>query len=683
MEQGLKASSLYNTQERGAEPPDYSDAEAKYRSLILNNLQLAYNIREQYHMELNDMSYSQYYLINKQSDMAYNPPKRNASDSRIVTGIVHEKDSTIQQIIVDMNLQPKVCFYDKGDETLETLSQLLTARLKKSLEQENFQEKWSEYVRILLAQGNTFIVDEKKKKFEAKKVLTAGKDDPSKAKWTTVIEEGDEYCETAAVPNTAVFMPNLLENDLHKQPYIFIVIHLPKVSVEQVYRNYPRWKNVPKFPTKTVPPNTNGMWGDFYLQQPQAEFCELIIYQSEPNNEIQEFVNGVMMLPVHEEKVDSGPNKIVGYPLTAKSPSGKYTLVKGDNEKIPFFAYSKSVPSKNQVKEEVANELLRLMVHKMRYSAFPSIGNNADKVLPTNIWDPSTIIPDLKAADLSVLNPDGKISPADFSFYQLILNSVDDTSVSKSLEGGQTTNQTATQYVDQKKEALKKLGISIDGAMDLLKEIYWLRLWNEIEYFDRKVQKWSHEDQEFIDAYDSFITQESIEGQMGEVSYNLTDNTGAPDMNAQFKQEFNSATPKRTRYVDPKAVKDMVKKLKDNLYIEVLSEPKGQNTSLLGILFNTLMQYAQVQGKPIENLNYSYIDSIIGQNSGFEADKIFIKDKPMQLQTPMIDPATGQPTPQGQPGQGQMPGGTPGVPSQGGTVQMPKIPQNNILSKAA
>lgn len=679
MDQGLTVSTLYDVVKRGADAPEYSDAENRYRNLILNNLQIAYNVREQTHMELNDKCYSEYYLINKQQDMAYNPPKRNASDSRIVTGIIHEKDTTIQSICDDMNLQPKVNFYNKDNGTLEELAALLTARLKRSLEQENFKEKQSELTRILLAQGNVFAIDEKKRKMEAKKVMIAGKNDPGNGKWTTVMEEGDEYCEVTAIANTCVFMPNLLENDLHKQPYIYIVVHLPTVDVERVYGKYPRWKNVPKIPTNTVPPDVQGLWGDFYLQQPGDQFTEVIIYQSEPNNEYQILLNGVMILPVEEQN-----GKVIGFPLTYFSPSGTYSIIKGDNEKIPFFAYAKSVPTKNEVKEEVSNELLRIMVHKMRYSAFPSVGNNSDKVLPTTIWDPSVIIPDLRADDISVLNPNGAITQADFSFYQLILNSIDDTSVSKSLEGGQEKNQTATQYVDQKKEALKKLGVSIDGVINMLKEIYWLRLWNELEYFDRKVKKWSDEDQKFIDAYDSFMSQESIGGQMGTVNYNLVDDTLGQDMNQVFKKEFNSTKPVRNRFVNPKAVKDIMKKLKDNLYIEVLSEPKGQNTSLLGILFNVLMQYSQVQGKPIQNLNYDYIDQIIGQNSGFESDKIFSKDQPAQMQQPMIDPATGQPIPQGMmPGGKPMPGGTPGVPSQAGMVQLPKPPQNNILARSA
>jgi len=679
MIEGITVSSLYDVEKRGAPMPDYSDAEVAYRSLLLNNLQIAYMLREGTHMELNDKTYSEYCLINKQQDIAYNPPKTNVSDSRIVTGIIHEKDMTINSIVNDMNLQPKVSFYDKGDATLEELSSLLTARLKRSLEQENFKVKEAELAHILISQGNAFAIDERKTKKIAKKVITAGHKDPSNAKWTTVIEDGDSYCEVQAIPNTCVVMPNLLENNIHKQPYIYIIVHLPRVDVARVYGEYKRWKYVPLNPTNTIPPNVQGLYGDFYLQQPNKQFCEVIIYQSEPNNEYQLFINGVMMLPVEEDK-----GKVIGFPLTYFSPSGVYTIIKGDNEKIPFFAYSKSVPCKNEVKEEVANELLRIMVHKMRYSAFPSIGNNSDKVLPTNIWDPSVIIPDLRAEDLSVLNPLGAITQADFSFYQLILNSIDETSVAKSLEGSNNKNQTATQYVDQKKEALKKLGISIDGVINMLREIYWLRLWNELEYFDKKVSKWSEEDQIFKDVYDSFISRESINGVPGNVNYNFTDDPMMEDMDAIFKKELKSSPPVRNKYVNPKGVKDIMKKLKDSIFIEVLSEPKGQNTSLLGILFNTLMQYAQVQGQPITNLNYDYIDTVISENSGFESDKIFIKEKQAEMIEPMIDPMTGQPIPGGTgPTGGQMPGGTPGVPSQAGMVQLPKPPQNNILARSA
>ena len=146
-----------------------------------------------------------------------------------------------------------------------------------------------------------------------------------------------------------------------------------------------------------------------------------------------------------------------------------------------------------------------------------------------------------------------------------------------------------------------------------------------------------------------------------------------------FQEEFNSSKPVRNVYANPKKVKDMVKHLKDYIYIDVVSEPDGKNMSLLGVLFNVLMQYMQVKGGPISNLNFDYIDSIIGQNSGFDADKLFIEQPPAELAQPMIDPATGQPIPGAPTG---APSGA-GYQSQPGMVQLPKLPQNNILAKSA
>ena len=77
---GSNYKTLYNVEKRGAEVPDYSPAENKYRNDILSKLQMSYNIRERSHSELNDKTYSEYYLINRQQDMAYNPPKKKGGD---------------------------------------------------------------------------------------------------------------------------------------------------------------------------------------------------------------------------------------------------------------------------------------------------------------------------------------------------------------------------------------------------------------------------------------------------------------------------------------------------------------------------------------------------------------------------------------------------------------------------
>lgn len=622
---------LYDLQKRGSEAPDYSPAETSYRNKVLNRLQQCYTLREGGHMELNDMTYSEYYLINRQQDMAYNPPKKNAADSRIVSGVTHEKDSTILSILTSLNLQPKVRVFDSNDHELVDASTVLTARLKKSLIKDDFKEKEPKLFRVNISQGNVFVEERRNIKWTAKKVQINKTEDPTKKKFKTILEKVDEGCTTDLIPNVGVFFPNILENDLHKQPFIFAVMHVPTEAVAQVYKDFPRWKNVPKYPSQTVPSNVDGLWGDYFLQVPVQDFTEVIVYQSEMGNEYQVYLNGVQMFPIEEQD-----GMIVGYPLTEFSPSGKYTIVKGDNELIPFFAYGKSTPAKTQVKEETINELMRLMVYKMRQSAKPPIGNNSDKVLQANVWDPGVVTPDIRKDELSILTPNAGITSADFQFYNLIQQSISDSSVSASVEG---TNQqgglTATQYLDQKRENLKKLGLSIDNTIEFLRKLFWLRLYNEINYLDKKERRYDIEDEEFVEAYSSFSIDHSIDGAKGKLDINFVDDNSGRIGNSYMKdmmsEEESSDIPVRKMFVRPDYIKGIVKNLSNKIYIDVVAEPEGQGQQLLGSLFNLLTQYANLRGGDTKNVNFEYIEKIIGQNSGFDSEKIFIKAPPVDV----------------------------------------------------
>lgn len=619
---------------RGAPAPEYTPTEARYRSRILMKLQTDYVIREQTHMELNDMTYSEYYLINRQQDMAYNPPRKNAADSRIVSGITHEKDNTILSIIDDLNLQPKVRIYDKDDAELSDAAEVLTAYLKKSLIKDNFKQKESDFNRVNISQGNVFIEEKPyMKAYSKRKIVTNPGKAPFDMKWKTLIKKDEMECTSVLIPNTAVFMPNLLERDLHKQDHIWIVMHVPRLLVASLFKDFPRWKNVPISPTRMIPQNVTGIWADYYLQQPQKDYIEFGVYQSEKDNEYNVTLNSVMMYPV-------------GFPLTEFSPSGKYTLIKGDNEPIPFFTYGRSVPSKTEVKEETVNELMRLMVYKMRQASKPPVGNNSTQVLPANLWDPGIITPDISKDDISILTPNLGITPADFSFYKLITESIADSSAAGSLEGANNTeNITLGQFTDQKKEALKKLGISIDNTISWLKELYWMRLFNEIQYVTRKDKKYNADTGEFEEAYNDFMIEDmGADGTMGKTQVKFVDDNTARggDQGSQnvMDEEEDAGGSVRKFYVRPDYLMNLVNNMKDKMYIDVVSEPEGQGQNLLTVLFNMLTEYANLRGGVIPNINYEYLDKLIGQNSGFEWDKIFTKAQPAPMAPTMNQDGT-------------------------------------------
>lgn len=633
--------SYYDISKRGAKSPDYSVAEATYRSERLTELNNAYIIREQNHMELNLLPYSQYDLINFQCDIAYNPPKTNPADSRIVSGLVRQKDKTLVSVIQDMNFQPKCESYDKQNKLLINVCQIFTAKLKKTLLQINFKDQLENISHLLVSRGNVFVNVQKQEKWQVKKIRTGfnskavGNFKNQKISWKTIYEKEYDYCNIDVIPSTSVFPLNIRGEGMKDQARTYTVRHYPISQLAARFKDNPRWESVAKAPSMTIPTILNGVWGDYYLKLPITDYGELITMESEVFNEFQEWVNGVQMHPVQEEN-----GLITGYPLSEVSPTASYTLCKGDYDRIPFFFFSKSNPDANFVKEEEINEVMRLMVLMLRQKTQPSIGNNTDRVLQSNIWDPNMIISDIKAGDISILKPNEGISNAEFSFYKLLVDSLGDSSISTILEGADPGDTTNLQYTERKKENLKKIGLSLDRVMDLLRQIYWNILDNEISYLSQKTKQYQ-EDGSFIEAYQSFSIDDSIDGKNGTIKVQLMDDTSNVDPYAQAQQEANDGGMHRTYYAKPKDLMDIYKRMRDQINIEVVAQPEGEQMSLLTILLNLLTQYSNLKGGDTRKINFDYIETIIGQNSGFDQDKIFLDQVPP---APPVQPGEVNPT---------------------------------------
>lgn len=581
-------------------------------------------------MELNLLPYSQYDLINFQCDIAYNPPKTNPADSRIVSGLVRQKDKTLVSVIQDMNFQPKVMPFDKRNKELSDLCQISTARIKKTLIQLNFKDTLENIAHLLVSRGNVFADVRKEEKWKVKKVKTGMSSNPignfknQKISWKTIYEKECDFCRIDIIPNTAVFPLNIRGEGLKDQSRTYVVRHYPIAELAARYRNNPRWNAVPKTPSMTIPTILNGVWGDYYLKLPITDYGELIVMESEIYNEYQEWCNGVQMFPIQEEN-----GLITGYPLSEVSPEARNTLCKGDYDRIPFFFFSKSNPDANFVKEEELNEVMRLMVLMLRQKTQPSIGNNTDRVLQSNIWDPNMIISDIKKEDISILKPNEGINAGEFSFYKLLTESIAESSVSSSVEGNNNADITATQYVDQKKENLKKIGLSLDRVMDFLRQVYWNVLDNEVSFIDQKIKQ-QQEDGTFIEAYNSFSVEDSVDGRAGNMKVTLMDDTSTFDPYAEAQQEANDGGIHRSFAVNPKEFKNTYKRMRQQIYIDVVAQPEGEQVSLLTILFNLLTQYVNLKGGDNQKINFDYLETIIADNSGFDPTRLFLDEAPIQ-----------------------------------------------------
>jgi hypothetical protein len=121
--------------------------------------------------------------------------------------------------------------------------------------------------------------------------------------------------------------------------------------------------------------------------------------------------------------------------------------------------------------------------------------------------------------------------------------------------------------------------------------------------------------------------------------------------------------------VHPDKFKDLIENLKDKMYIDVVSEPEDEKQQLIAVLFNTLTMYANLRGGQIPNLNYDYVDKVIGQASGLDWTKLFNKAVP---------PPPMQVGPDGKPVMG-----APGQPGQPGIGSAPSLPMNPATNGSA
>lgn len=587
-------------------------------------------------MELNLLPYSQYDLINFQCDIAYNPPKTNPADSRIVSGLVRQKDKTIISIIQDMNFKPRVLPFDKTDKELVNACQVFTAQLKKTLIKINFKDRLENIAHLLVSRGNVFVDVSTQEKWKVKKVRTGARSplniSNKKISWTTIYELEYKYCHVDVLPNTSIFPLNIREDTMKGQTRTYTVRHYPIAQLAQRFKDNPLWEAVPKSPSMTIPTILNGVWGDYYLKLPITDYGELIVMQSEVFNEYNEWVNGVQMFPVQQET----NGLITGYPLSEKSPTGNYTWCKGDYDRIPFFFFSKSNPDANFVKEEELNEVMRLMVLMLRQKTQPSIGNNTDRVLQSNIWDPNMIISDIRADDLSILKPNNGIENAEFSFYKLLQDSIGESSISDMSGDENKSDTTDSQYFDKKKQKLQKIGLSLDRVIDLLRQIYWNLLDNEISFMDQKVKHYK-EDGSFIEAYEDFAVDDSIDGRAGSVKVKFMDDTSSFDPYKEAQEEADNGGMHRTFVAKPKQLQEIFKRMRDKIYIDVVSEPEGEQISLLTMLFNLLTQYVNLKGDG-KKINFDYLETIISDNSGFDSNKLFLDEVPPEPTIPGIPP---------------------------------------------
>lgn len=579
--------------------PNYSDVEGQYIGRILNRLLNAKVNRDKQHPEFNNQTLLQWYSENERIANTVIVRDRTNKDFTVNSGTVEQKLYTVAAEINRLNLSGQVRVFEKEDQELYALGTALTDICDKTNEIEGDEENKLIRQVELLKQGTIFIQDNWVREYKRDKVLNKKfTGDVTDVTWETKLEKVFDGPKRQILYMPGVYLGNIREFDMKKQPYIFT----HKItSYEEAKSRYGmqgadgkdlwgRWQYVPKARVTLVSsdsmPNIQVNQG-FSLTDLSVDMVEEIHYQDRFNNEYQIFLNGIPQLPI-------------GFPLSAITPGGEYNIEKQVLQTInPFFAYGRSFVVKTQQLSDLLDEMLRLLILKTRKSIHPPYANVSGKVISERSLMPGAITMNIDPNALVPIGKEGEgATSSEYQMLNILKTAIDNATVSPQL-AGQAGKSGTTAYEVQllQQQAQKLIALVVFACSQLEKKITWLRLNYVLErYFEPIGTKIDDVRGELVNIYRNTSRKTTIDGRGAGVRqiipiekndgtinpesvYNLEEyhNTPAPMKGAVrgYTREELGMEPVQKIFLDL----SILRTCKYIFYIEVEAKPKDTSTN--------------------------------------------------------------------------------------------------------
>src|SRR3990167_2274405 len=136
----------------------YSEQELEYRGKLIKRLQQAYDARMQKWTEFNGVTYADYYESNAKAANSFLEEKQNEQEEQETSGITEEKGEAMLSALINHNLQPDIEAYDKDDNELQELGDVMQDAIIKSrtMERPRYEQKRVLILKEFLDQGTVF-----------------------------------------------------------------------------------------------------------------------------------------------------------------------------------------------------------------------------------------------------------------------------------------------------------------------------------------------------------------------------------------------------------------------------------------------------------------------------------------------------------------------------------------------
>ena len=542
----------------------YSPEQKEYCGYMQKRLARARDQKNQSYEEFDGKNYYDDFSENVKIANTKLPGKKNEDDVIVSAGTVEAKLDALLSHVNNLDLGSEVMAYDHENNRIHELGVALTDTIFYTEQRDGGElagdkEKKMLRQRELLAQNAVFVQEEWLRTFETKKKLTEKYEGQFKdwKNWSESLELVFEGPSRTLLHGPNVYLGDITEYFMEKQPYFFVVIHQHYDVAKTKYGKFENWKYVKKGRvTDAVTEEQKTIYDNKWrLTEVKDEQVEIILYQDKPSDEFQILINGVMMLPV-------------GFPLSAVAPGGEYNVVKQVFRPISHkFAYGKPFVRMGSVREisKLIDEMLKLFVLKTRKSFTPAYVNTSGKVISRRVLSPGRITMGISPDALQKIGEEGQgVTANEYNILKELQDRVDKSTVSNQFQGQQgKAGTTATEVVELQRQAKLTLGLTIAACEFLELKLAYLRLWNIIENFyeplDTKVIT-VNDVREYANKYRNVTREANIEGEgLGERQIVATDEDPVPSADVirtiEHQQEKERGMPVRRIYLNPQGMK--------------------------------------------------------------------------------------------------------------------------------
>lgn len=550
----------------------YSEDEKKANDIIHKRLQLARDNREQNFDEFDGQTYTQYHDSNEKGANTFIEPKKHKYDNNFQSGTIRSKLLSVASNIANLNLSPDISAFDIDDVEINRLGNAMEHIVYKTEELEEDEEKKISRIIELLKQGDIFVQEVWQEKWVKEKKMKGKFSGKLDTKWKEKLRKALSQPERNIISGLGVYLGDIRQPDIKKQPYIFTVEVMPYTNAKQIFGEWDRWKYVPKkiVRNEQIQGEQDTSYG-WNLTELNNDEVEIIKYQDQPNNEYSISINGIRMTQV-------------GLPFQW-GWDGYNITQQGLEDITPTFAYHKSMVARLKTDVAIYDEMLRLAVLLTQKTAEPPRANLSGRVISSKTFMPGVMTSGVNPTQVPLMDANGSqgVTSPIMTMIEKLAQTTDEQSVSPSFQGQQANvEQTATEVLTVQKQAKAAIGLMVTKCGILEYKLSWMRLQNIIENWFNPIDEVVDETRNALKNKFRTVNRETpIEGEgLGRTMVIPSDEIKTAQDVYDKEEELGKRTgsPTRIIYVNPKLIKSL------KLVWQIVIRPREKMTSELGKL---------------------------------------------------------------------------------------------------